>query len=202
MTPGGRRVTVNEREATADSPPVSVNGHRMTGIEQPATPGEREASLHRVVARIGVVTRDFAASGAYPFKAYELGRGPMNLLFALSRSDGSSVSELADGLRVTSSAVSQTVDALRAVGLVTSETNPSDRRSRIIRLTDAARLEVDQFQRAYFDGIAPRFDALSVAEIVELDRILSLLRDPSVGGLSVRDRSLHDPSVRDRSGTP
>ena len=139
---------------------------------------DREASLHRVVARIGVVTRDFAASGAYPFRAHDLGRGPMNLLFVLSRRDGVSVSELAKGLRVTSSAVSQTVDALRSVGLVTSETNPADRRSRIIHLTDAARAEVDQFQQAYFEEIAPRFDALSVAEIGELDRILSLLRDP------------------------
>ena len=169
---------------------------------QPSTTGDRESSLHRVVARIGVVTRDFAASGAYPFKSYDLGRGPMNLLFALSQSDGASVSELADGLRVTSSAVSQTVDALRAVGLVTSETNPADRRSRIIRLTDAARVEVDQFQRAYFDGIAPRFDALSVAEIVELDRILSLLRDPGVPEPGPRDEGLRPQSLNDRSTTP
>ena len=102
----------------------------------------------------------------------------MTLLFVLSRRAGVSVSELAEGLRVTSSAVSQAVDALRGVGLVTSETNPADRWSRIIRLTDAARVEVDRFQQAYFEGIAPRFDALSVAEIGELDRILSLLRDP------------------------
>lgn len=169
---------------------------------QPSTTGDRESSLHRVVARIGVVTRDFAASGAYPFKSYDLGRGPMNLLFALSQSDGASVSELADGLRVTSSAVSQTVDALRAVGLVTSETNPADRRSRILRLTDAARVEVDQFQRAYFDGIAPRFDALSVAEIVELDRILSLLRDPGVPEPGPRDEGLRPQSLNDRSTTP
>lgn len=138
----------------------------------------REASLHRVVARIGVVTRDFAASGAYPFKSFDLGRGPMNLLFVLSRSDGASVSELADRLRVTSSAVSQTVDSLRAVGLVTSEINPADRRSRTIRLTATARVEVDQFQQAYFEKIAPRFGALSIAEIAELDRILSLIHDP------------------------
>ncbi len=180
-----RSLTVDEHSVTVDEHPVTVDGQPVPVREQQSVT-DREASLHRVVARIGVVTRDFAASGAYPFKAYNLGRGPMNLLFALSQSDGASVSELADRLNVTSSAVSQTVDMLRAVALVTSETNPADRRGRIIRLTDAARVEVDQFQRAYFDGIAPRFDALSVAEIVELDRILSLL---------------HDRSPDDRSGT-
>ena len=101
----------------------------------------------------------------------------MNLLFALSRSDGSSVTELARQLRVTSRAVSQTVDTLRAAGLVTSDVNPADRRGRIIRLTPEAAVEVDEFQRGYFDAIAPRFDALSVEEIVELDRILSALGD-------------------------
>lgn len=138
---------------------------------------DRTESLSRIVAGIGALTRDFAASGVYPFRSRGLGRSSMNLLFALSQSEGISVARLAEQLQVTSGAVSQTVDALREAGLVTSDVNPVDRRARILRLTPEARVEVDQFQRDYFEGIAPRFASLSLEEIVELDRILAALID-------------------------
>lgn len=137
----------------------------------------RSAPLARVIERIGVVTRDFAAQGSYPFKARGLTRAQMNLLFAVSRSQGLSVADLAHRLGVTSGAVSQTVDVLRTAGLVTSEVNERDRRGRVIRLTDEARVEVDDFERNYRDAIAPRFDALSIDDIVTLDRILSVLAE-------------------------
>ena len=133
----------------------------------------RAQSLERIIERIGVLTREFAASGIYPFKGRRLGRAPMDLLFALSRADGLGVAELADRLGVTSGAVSQTIDTVRSVGLVTSEVNPADRRGRIIRLTADARTEVSAFEKSYFDAISPRFDALSAQQVVELDHILA-----------------------------
>lgn len=100
----------------------------------------------------------------------------MNVLFTLSQTNGASVADLARLLSVTSGAVSQTVDGLRAAGLVTSEVNPRDRRGRIIRLTATARIEVDEFQQRFVEVTSPRFDALNMADITELDRILSLIR--------------------------
>lgn len=137
----------------------------------------RDASLRRVIERIGVLNREFAARGTYPFKERGLGRSQMNLLFALSRADASSVAELASALSVTSGAVSQTVDTLRQVGLVTSEVNPVDRRGRLIRLTEDARSEVADFERGYFDEVAPRFDTLSTEDVAQLDRILRAVAD-------------------------
>jgi DNA-binding MarR family transcriptional regulator len=139
----------------------------------------REQTLARVIERIGVLTRDFAASGKYPFKSRGLTRTQMNAMFALSRGSESSVSELAAKLRVTSGAVSQTVDALKDLGLVTSTVNDADRRGRVIRLTDEARVEVDAFERGYLDAIAPRFDSISSRDIAELDRILAAIGDAS-----------------------
>ncbi len=147
-----------------------------TTREETAT---RAATLARVIERIGVLTRDFAASGTYPFKSRGLTRGQMNAMFVLSRSEESSVAELAAKLRVTSGAVSQTVDALKAQGLVTSDVNEADRRGRVIRLTPEARVEVDAFERGYFEAIAPRFDSLTAQDIGELDRILGAIGDPS-----------------------
>ena len=163
---------------------LSVHDRLGLGAEDLDAPGspDRAASLRRAIARVGVVTRDFAARGAFPFKAHGLGRAPMNLLFELSQTEGASVSDLASRLHLTSGAVSQTVDALRAVGLVTSEVNPADRRGRIIRLTGEAWVEVDRFQQDLFDAIAPRFDGLRTVEIVELDRILALIGARGVDG--------------------
>lgn len=145
-----------------------------------AAPGRtREQTLARVIERIGVLTRDFAASGNYPFKSRGLTRAQMNAMFALSRVDESSVAELAARLRVTSGAVSQTVEVLKAQHLVTSDVNEADRRGRVIRLTGEARIEVDAFERDYLDAIAPRFDSLSAHDIAELDRILGAIGDPS-----------------------
>ncbi|MCY7413062.1 MAG: MarR family transcriptional regulator [Salinibacterium sp.] len=144
----------------------------------------RDQTLARVIERIGVLTRDFAASGTYPFKSRGLTRAQMNAMFVLSRAEESSVADLAAKLHVTSGAVSQTVDALKAQGLVTSDVNEADRRGRVIRLTAGARVEVDAFERAYLDAIAPRFDSLALEDIAELDRILS-----QVSVSDIRERS-------------
>jgi DNA-binding MarR family transcriptional regulator len=99
----------------------------------------------------------------------------MNLLFALSRCETASVAELAAALSVTSGAVSQTVDVLEEAGLITNTVNPADRRGRLITLTPRARAEVSQFELEYFDDLAPIFDALSTADVTELDRILDAI---------------------------
>ena len=157
------RKTAATRQETATREDRRTRGDTVT----------RAATLARVIERIGVLTRDFAASGTYPFKSRGLTRAQMNAMFILSRAEESSVADLAAKLRVTSGAVSQTVDALKAQGLVTSDVNEADRRARVIRLTAEARVEVDAFERGYLDAIGPRFDSLSLQEIAELDRILT-----------------------------
>ncbi len=136
----------------------------------------RSASLARVIERIAVVTRDVAARGAYPFKQLGLGRAAMNLLFALSRSDAARVSDLAERLGVSSGAVTQMVDTLREAGLVETSVSPDDKRGRVISLSSVAHDEIRAFERQYIEAVAPAFDALSTADVVELDRILSAVR--------------------------
>lgn len=136
----------------------------------------RTDSLARVIERIGLITREVTARGAYPFKALGFGRASMNLLFALSRTDGARVAELAARLGITSGAVTQAADPLREAGLVTSEVSPGDKRGRILRLTADARREIDGFEKQYVEAVAPAFHALSTDEIIELDRILTSVR--------------------------
>ncbi|MBX9719475.1 MAG: MarR family transcriptional regulator [Microbacteriaceae bacterium] len=138
----------------------------------------RAESLARVIERMAIVTREVNARGAYPFKTLGLRRAAMNLLFALARSDGARVAELAERLGITSGAITQTVETLRQAGLVTSEVSADDRRGRVISLTTEARREIEGFERQYIEAVAPAFDALSTADVLELDRILSTLSTP------------------------
>lgn len=138
----------------------------------------RQQSLARVIERIAVVTRDVTARGGYPFTSLGLGRAPMNLLFVLARNDGLRVAELAERLGVTSGAVTQSVDALKAADLVTSEVDADDRRGRVIRLSNHARGEIEGFEQQYLVAVMPAFDALTTADVLELDRILAAVRAP------------------------
>lgn len=47
--------------------------------------------------------------------------------------------------------------------------------ARIVTLTDQARAEVDEFQCGWIDAIMPCFDALSIDDVHELRRLLSLV---------------------------
>lgn len=140
------------------------------------TDGERETSLAEAIDAISALTRDLAAAGSYPFRERRLGRAQMNVLYQLSRTNGLGIGALAAVLDVTSGAVSQHVDLLKKAGLVTVDVDPADARARIVLLTDQARAEVDEFQSGWISAVAPRFDALSTAEVHELGRLLSLVR--------------------------
>jgi len=161
----------------------------------------RAQSLARVIERMAVVTREASARGAYPFKALGLGRATMNLLFTLARGDGARVAELADRLGITSGAVSQTVDTLRAAGLVTSEVSADDKRGRVIRLSLEARREIDGFERRYVDAVAPAFDALSTADVLELDRILSAVRVAAESAHPLQRSATRPANARDLVGS-
>ncbi len=139
---------------------------------------ERSAALASALDAIGAVTREFAAQRRSPFGSHAVGRSGMDALFLLSRTDGLSIRALADGLGVTSSAATQLVDTLSAKGLVLSTPHPTDGRSRVIRLSRKARLEVDLFQREYAELLAPRFDTLSTREVVELAALLAKVELP------------------------
>lgn len=136
---------------------------------------EREKFLAEAIDTMAALTRDLAAAGSYPFRERRLGRAQMNLLYRLSRTDGLGIGALAAVLDVTSGAVSQHVDGLRKAGLVTVDVDPLDARARVVSLTDAARAEVDEFQRGWIEAAAPRFDALTTEEVHELRRLLALV---------------------------
>lgn len=68
------------------------------------------------------------------------------LLVHVARADGERQSTLAERLGVEAMTVSNLIDRLEARGFVARETDPSDRRAKLVRLTNAADEALDHIQ--------------------------------------------------------
>jgi DNA-binding MarR family transcriptional regulator len=75
---------------------------------------------------------------------------------------------------VTAGAVTQLLDTLASAGLVESDLNPHDGRSRIFNLTEKARADIEQVVA----DLTPRFDTLTDNELATLADLLNRLEIP------------------------
>ena len=83
---------------------------------------------------------------------------------------------LARGLR--RSATTELVDRLEAAGLIERCPHPSDRRARIVRVTDAGRLALTGAELVTDSAIAKRVDRLAPDDQVQLAQLLAVLMRP------------------------
>ena len=101
--------------------------------------------------------------------------------------EGVRPSDVASALHLHLPQVSRQVQALADDGLVRADTDPTDRRSRVLHLTDAGRAEVERLV-AFGTGRWRSFLAdFSPAEVRELTRLLAKLQH----GMSPEDRGDH-----------
>lgn len=137
----------------------------------------RRQSIQNILEFLGSITRDFNVRGSYPFKQFSLGRPHIDSLFLLSQESPLSIKEISQRLNVTSGAVTQIVDALEVIGLVEKQDNPTDKRSRLVHLTDIANQELNQFQKDYIESVGGVFNVLNHDELAELERLLRKVRN-------------------------
>jgi DNA-binding MarR family transcriptional regulator len=123
-------------------------------------PPLRSELIGSVLESVTALSRELMAGREPPF-GRRLTRNQMETLFVLAHSaEPVTPTHLASGLGVTAGAITQLVDALISQDLVESMAHPSDARSRVLRLTDAAQATVDRFEGAAVERLAPRFDGL------------------------------------------
>ena len=96
-------------------------------------------------------------------------------VFAQIRPEGNRLTELARGANMTAQAMGELVDELEALGYLERRPDPTDRRAKLILLTDRGRACVAAGV-ATIQGIEERIDAtLGVRGHAELRRLLSKL---------------------------
>lgn len=134
---------------------------------------DRAMLIAAVLESVAGLGRELTAAHATPFGDVHLGRTQLDALFVLAHAtELVTPGSLAAALTVTPGAVTQLVDGLRSHGLVETTLHPDDGRARVIRLTGDARDQVDRFERAAAERLAPRFDPLDDDELRMLSDLL------------------------------
>jgi DNA-binding MarR family transcriptional regulator len=129
--------------------------------------------ISAVLESVAVVARELMAGREPPF-GRRMTRNQVDVLFILAHSaEAVTPGHLADGLGVTPGAITQLVDRLASLGLVDSTAHPHDARSRVLRLTPAARSAVDRFEGEAVRRMAHRFDGLTDEQLAPLAAWLS-----------------------------
>lgn len=136
----------------------------------------RRQHITSVVESVAVLSRAFAARSGRPFGELRLSGRHFDVLFALTRTGGQSMSQLAAAAGVTRGAMTQTVDPLREAELVEVVPDPHDGRGRLVSLTESARRRVAAFERDYVAAVAHAFDGLDDDELRRLAALLDAVR--------------------------
>lgn len=130
---------------------------------------DRDAAVGRILAAAAELTRQVRRMRSSPFAGQSLSGRQVDALFVLARSgSGMTPSALAAALGVTAGAVTQLVDPLADSGLVERREHPNDARSRLLTLSEGARVRVEEFEAEVRAQLAVRFDGLEDAELARL----------------------------------
>jgi DNA-binding MarR family transcriptional regulator len=111
----------------------------------------------------------------------ELSPGVIKTLVRLSRSDGTSMGEMARSIGCDPSYITALVDDLADHGLATREPDPVDRRVKIVVLTEKGRALADEIN-AVLSVPPPSFGALTRSELRQLRELLDKIvaADPGI----------------------
>lgn len=96
----------------------------------------REEELRQCVELLFFAYRDFTAGPDEILKEYDFGRAHHRVIHFVGRNPGITVSELLDILRITKQSLSRVLNALIDRGFIIQKPGITDRRQRLLHLTD------------------------------------------------------------------
>lgn len=96
----------------------------------------REEELRQCIELLFFAYRDFTDGPDQILKDYNFGRAHHRVIHFVGRNPGITVSELLDILRITKQSLSRVLNALVERGFIKQEAGVTDRRQRLLHLTD------------------------------------------------------------------
>lgn len=129
------------------------------------------AMLGRAYSLLGFQIVDGVVGSGLPTKPKH------SAVFAQIEPTGSRITDLARGANMTPQGMGELVDELEDLGYVTREPDPSDRRAKLVRLTEAGESVIAAGQRVIVGIESGLDDVLGVAGHRELRRLLTRLLD-------------------------
>ena len=134
----------------------------------------RDEALRRVLEGVIAAGRLLGEARRRPFAAAALTSSQLEALFVVSHATAPVTPvALASRLGLTAGAITQLVDGLKRAGLVEQTPHPDYARSRVIRLSDSARREVDAFEAEVVADMRRHVSRLTDDELDQLGRLLS-----------------------------
>jgi DNA-binding MarR family transcriptional regulator len=112
-----------------------------------------------------------------PFGDVRLTRSQIDTLFLIAHAlEPVTPRSIATALALTPGAITQLVDGLRCEGLVTTQANPQDARSRVLTLTESAAARVASFEQEVAENMLAQFTSLTDTELARLAELLGRTR--------------------------
>ena len=121
--------------------------------------GETDELATRLIAQAARFTRSTSRAAGLTRSLMA-----MRVLSNLSQDGDLRVGELAAREAVTQPAITATVNRLEEDGLVRRHADPDDARAALVAITDAGRLELNEFRRRAARAVSPALTALSPAD--------------------------------------
>jgi DNA-binding MarR family transcriptional regulator len=135
---------------------------------------DRADHIRSVLDSVVGVSRAIAAPRSTPFGEAVLTRTQLDILFRLAHANSPvTPGGLAEALQVTPGAITQSLEQLRRAGFVQQQVAPHDGRTRVLHLSDDARMQVEAFETATVGRAAPWFTGLTDGQLTELAALLA-----------------------------
>lgn len=151
--------------------------HVSTVIEQwRAERPDLDPSPIGIIGRLSRVSQQLADEMAGLYRRFGLSEGEFDILATLRRTGAPftlAPSALAVHTMVTKGAVSKRLDTLAGRGLVTREAAHHDGRGRVVRLSDAGRVLIDDAVAAHLEQERQLLEVLPARDREALERILT-----------------------------
>lgn len=128
----------------------------------------RKDLILEIVEDMNRVRRTMAENHRFIPPKNHLPRAQAELLAIVSHQEGLSIKEIAGVMHVTGSAVTQNVEALVQAGLLIRESDPNDRRTCRVRLSEEGKERFKAFVKCRVKKLATMLGPLSDEELVTL----------------------------------
>lgn len=143
----------------------------MTGLTQYAV----DECSREVLEVVPLVMRDIR-NQLRKHGATEISVPQFRVLNFLSRSEGASLSKVAEYTGLTLPSMSALVDSLVAGGLVTRQTDPEDRRRMTLTLTEGGQAKLKSARASTASYLSQKLRQLSAADRVTVTKCMNVLR--------------------------
>ncbi|MBO6824826.1 MAG: MarR family transcriptional regulator [Sneathiella sp.] len=117
----------------------------------------REEELRQCIELLFFAYRDFTAGPDQILKDYGFGRAHHRVIHFVGGNPGITVSELLDILRITKQSLSRVLNALVERGFVEQKPGATDRRQRLLYLTEEGKLLEHKISRVQQEQVAAAF---------------------------------------------